>query len=118
MKLFFRKTECREPPDASVAVLNKENFKLDVLERRGTYLVVFYADWCASCKMVAPVLDQIAREHTDITVGKVNIEKESALTSQYGIISVPTMIVFKNGNVHKRMVGVRSKHDILAAVQG
>ena len=113
--LFFNhKKNIKSTPERSVRTLNDQNFKSDILDRKGISLVEFYADWCAPCKIIVPVLEQIAQERTDVTVGKVNIEKETALTSAYGIISVPTLIIFKEGKIYKRIVGVRSKRDILA----
>lgn len=117
LNLFFRKKEDKKTPERWIRPLNAQNFKSDILARKGISLVEFYADWCMPCKIVEPVLEQIALERNDIVVGKINIEKETALTSAYGIISVPTLIVFKGGNVYKRIVGVRSKRDILAVLE-
>ena len=97
----------------SVRKLNALSFQRDVLDQRGTALVEFYADWCASCKMIAPDLEQIARERADIIVGKVNVEKEPELTDRYSIITPPAVIVFKEGAVYKRIAGVYPKRDLL-----
>ena len=97
----------------SVETLNALNFKSSVLDPCGTVLVEFYSEQNISSKMVLIDLEQIAQEHPDIIVGKVNVDKESHLTARYGIICVPTIVVFKDGGVCKRSAGVRSKHDIL-----
>ncbi len=94
--------------------LNLENFDIEI--QNGTVLVDFYADWCGPCKMVAPIVEEIANERTDITVGKVNVDENGAIAAKYGIVSIPTLIVFKNGKEHARLVGYRPKEDILAAL--
>lgn len=75
--------------------LNNQNFKDEVLNNNDTVLVDFYADWCGPCKMLAPIMDEIAAERTDITVGKLNVDENGALAAQYNVASIPTMIVFK-----------------------
>ena len=79
-----------------------------------TALVDFYADWCGPCRMVSPIVDEIAEERRDITVGKVKVDDENALAMKYGVMSIPTLIVFKNGKEKARIVGVRPKPAILA----
>lgn len=92
--------------------LNVQNFDSEI--KNGTTLVDFYADWCGPCKMVSPIVDEIANERTDINVFKVNVDNEGALAIKYGIVSIPTLIVFKNGKEHARLIGYRPKEDILA----
>ena len=77
-------------------------------------LVDFYADWCGPCKMIAPIIEEIANERTDITVGKVNVDNDAEIAIKYGVSSIPTLIVFKDGKETDRVVGFRQKGDILA----
>ena len=94
--------------------LNFENFDNEI--QNGTVLVDFYADWCGPCKMIAPFVEEIANERTDITVGKVNVDESGAIAVKYGISSIPTLIVFKDGKEHARLIGYRPKEDILSAL--
>ena len=96
----------------SVQNLNQNNFHSAIAN--GTVLVDFYADWCGPCRMVSPIVDEIAEERSDITVGKVNVDDENALAMKYGVMSIPTLIVFKDGEEKTRIVGVRPKQAILA----
>ncbi len=96
----------------SVQKLNQNNFNNAIAN--GTALVDFYADWCGPCRMVSPIVDEIAEERRDITVGKVNVDDENALAMKYGVMSIPTLIVFKDGQEKTRIVGARPKADILA----
>ena len=96
----------------SVQKLNQNNFQNAIAS--GTALVDFYADWCGPCRMVSPIVDEIAKERADITVGKVNVDDENALAMNYGVMSIPTLIVFKEGKEAARIVGARPKAAILA----
>lgn len=96
--------------------LNNENFESEILNSEGISLVDFYADWCAPCKMLSPIIDEIANEYTEINVGKVNIDESSALAAKYNIISVPTLLLFKDGQPYGRMSGYRPKKDIMDIV--
>ena len=96
----------------SVQKLNQNNF--DNTVANGTALVDFYADWCGPCRMVSPIVDEIAEERSDITVGKVNVDDENALAMRYGVMSIPTLIVFKDGKERARIIGARPKAAILA----
>ena len=96
----------------SVQKLNQNNFNNAIAN--GTALVDFYADWCGPCRMVSPIVDEIAEERSDITVGKVNVDDENALAMKYGVMSIPTLIVFKDGQEKARIVGARPKAAILA----
>ena len=96
----------------SVQKLNQNNFNNAIAN--GTTLVDFYADWCGPCRMVSPIVDEIAEERNDITVGKVNVDDENALSMKYGVMSIPTLIVFKDGQEKTRIVGARPKAAILA----
>lgn len=98
-----------------MAVVNvtKENFEEEVLKSDKTVLVDFWADWCGPCKMLGPIVDQVAEEHPEIKVGKVNIDAEAALAIDYKVMSIPTLLVFKNGEITNQSIGVISKSDIL-----
>lgn len=92
--------------------LDSNNFLNEI--NVGTTLVDFYADWCGPCKMIAPIVEEIANERTDITVGKVNVDNDADIAIKYGVSSIPTLIVFKDGKETARVVGYRQKDDILA----
>ena len=92
--------------------LNSQNFQNEVLNK-DIALVDFYADWCGPCKMIAPVVEEIANENPHIPVGKVNVDDSGELAMAYNVISIPTLIIFKNGKESARLVGYRSKEAIL-----
>lgn len=89
--------------------LQKNNFKENVLEQKGYVLVDFWASWCGPCKMLAPVLSKVAEENDDIIVGKVNVDEEMEIAQSFGIESIPTVILFKDGKPIKQSVGYVSK---------
>lgn len=99
----------------AVVKINKSNF--EDISKSGTVLLDFYADWCGPCRMVAPVLEQIAEERGDITVGKINIDEERDLAGEFGIVSIPTLIVLSDGEVKSRVSGARPKAGILALLE-
>ena len=94
--------------------LNNLNFEKEILNRNGLALVDFYADWYGPCKMVAPVIQEIAEERQDIAVGKINVDEESELARAFGVESIPMLVVIKNGKVVNHTVGARPKEQILA----
>lgn len=96
----------------AVVNITQNNFEDEVLKAEQTVLVDFWAAWCGPCKMLAPIVDQIAEEHPEIKVCKVNIDEEAALAIDYKVMSIPTLVVFKNGQIAKQAVGVQSKTDI------
>lgn len=93
--------------------LDDRNFQKEVLENSGVSLVDFYASWCGPCKMLSPVIEEIAEECPDVVVGKINVDESVDLASQYGVVSIPTLIVFKDGKEYSRQVGFIPKDDIL-----
>ena len=97
----------------SVKVLNKDNFNEEVLSAKGTVLVDFWASWCGPCRMLAPVLEELAKDKPEVKVCKVNIDEEQALAERFGVMSIPTLIVFQGGEAAARTVGVQSKQTIL-----
>lgn len=96
----------------SEITLTAENFEQQVIRSDRTVLVDFWADWCAPCAMLSPIISEIAVETPYITVGKVNIDEQSALAEQYGISSIPTLLVFRNGEIINRSVGLAGKENI------
>ncbi len=96
-----------------MSVLKFKNKGFDTAIQSGVALVNFYADWCGPCKMMSPIADEIADERTDITVVKVNVGESSDLASHYGIVGIPTMIVFKHSKESCRIIGARPKAAIL-----
>ncbi len=98
----------------SVKNLNNDNFKAEILESEGIAIVDFYADWCGPCKMMAPVIDKIAEENPELNVAKVNVDEASELASQFGIMSIPTLVIFKDGREINRSLGAKNKSAILA----
>ncbi|MBQ6823363.1 MAG: thioredoxin [Clostridia bacterium] len=93
--------------------LTSENFAAEVLQAEGTVLVDFFATWCGPCKMVGPILEELAAEVPDKKIFKVDVDEEAALAMQFGVSSIPTMILFKNGQAVDKIVGARSKKGIL-----
>ena len=93
--------------------ITKDNFEKEVLKSGKTVLIDFWAGWCGPCRMVAPTIEAVAAEVTDKVIGKVNVDEEPELAQRYGIMSIPTLVVIKDGNVVRRAVGVQSKQAIL-----
>ena len=102
----------------SVITLTKNNFEAEVLNSEKPVLVDFWAPWCGPCRMVSPVVDEIAQE-SDGTykVGKINVDEQPELAAKFGVMSIPTLIVMKNGKVASTSVGARSKQAILGMLQ-
>lgn len=101
----------------SVSIVNKTNFE-QVKNSEKTVLLDFYADWCGPCRMVSPLVDEIAEEHPQYLVGKVNVDDEPELAQAFGVMSIPTLVIMKNGKVVNRSVGARPKPQILAMLEG
>lgn len=100
----------------SVLTITKNNFQEEVLNSDKPVLIDFWATWCGPCRIMGPVVDEIAAERGDIKVGKVNVDDESELASAFGIMSIPTLVVMKGGKVVNSSVGVRPKGDILRLI--
>ncbi|MBQ9802416.1 MAG: thioredoxin [Clostridia bacterium] len=98
----------------SVLKITAENFEAEVMSSDKPVLVDFYADWCGPCKMLAPVIEQVADERPDVKVCKVNVDEESALAARFGVMSIPTLVVIKGGEVAAQSLGAKPKGQILA----
>ncbi|MBQ9960659.1 MAG: thioredoxin [Firmicutes bacterium] len=94
--------------------VTKDTFNKEIEEAKETVLVDFWAAWCMPCKMLSPAVDAIAEERADVKVCKINIDEEPELAIRFGVMSIPTLIVFKDGEVANKSVGLISKEDILA----
>jgi thioredoxin 1 len=101
----------------SVITITKSNFAAQVLNSEKPVLLDFWASWCGPCRMLSPIVDKIADEKSSITVGKVNVDEQPELARQFGVMSIPTLIVFKNGKITQQSVGVRLKGAILKMIE-
>jgi len=102
---------------ANILTLTDSNFSEEVTSSSKPVLVDFWAEWCGPCKMIAPLLDELASEYDGrIKIGKVNIDDHQGLATQHGIRAIPTLLVFKNGEVAEQIVGARSKRDLKASL--
>ena len=100
-----------------IVTLTQENFAQQVLQSPAPVLVDFWAEWCGPCKMIAPLLDELADEYDGkVKIGKVNIDEQQALAAQYGVRAIPTLLLFNNGQVAEQMVGASSKRDFKASL--
>ena len=98
----------------SVQTITKENFEAQVLQSDKPVLVDFWAPWCGPCRMVGPILEEIAAERPDIKVGKVNVDEQPELAGRFGVMSIPTLVVMRDGKVVRQSVGAQPKERILA----
>ena len=97
----------------SAIIINKNNFQNEIMDSEKTVLLDFWAPWCAPCRMVVPIIEEIASEREDIKVGKINVDEQPELASKFGIMSIPTLVVMKNGKIVQQVSGARPKDAIL-----
>jgi thioredoxin 1 len=101
----------------NIVTLTQENFAAEVLKASSPVLVDFWAEWCGPCKMIGPILDEIAEEYSGrVKIGKVNIDQEQGLATEYGVRAIPTLLLFHQGQVADQMVGLRSKRDLKSSL--
>ena len=99
-----------------VISVNSNNFTEEVLNNNGRVLVDFYADWCGPCKMMSPVIDEIAEEVSEVKVCKLNVDNAQDVAANYDVMSIPTIMIFENGKVKQKFIGVTSKNAIIDAL--
>ena len=97
----------------AVITITKENFEAEVLKSAQPVLLDFWAAWCGPCRMLSPIVDEVAEERTDVKVGKVNVDEQPDLAAEFGVMSIPTLLLFENGKLVRQAVGVRPKSGVL-----
>ena len=98
----------------AVITITKENFEQEVLHSDKLVLLDFWASWCGPCRMLSPIVDEVAEERSDVKVGKVNVDEQPDLAAEFGVMSIPTLLVFQNGKLVNQSVGARPKSGVLA----
>ena len=101
----------------SVLTITKSNFNETVLKSDKPVLLDFWASWCGPCQMLSPIVDEVAAEAGNVKVGKVNVDEEPALAAKFGVMSIPTLLVFENGKVVKQSIGYIEKDEVMALIQ-
>ena len=102
----------------AVITITKENFETEVLKSAQPVLLDFWAAWCGPCRMLSPIVDEVAEERTDVKVGKVNVDEQMELAMRFQVSSIPMLVVFKDGKAVAKSVGYRPKPEITAMVEG
>lgn len=112
LRYNFDTRDHKEVSDMAILNLTKENFAQEVLQSDKTVLVDFYADWCGPCKMQGPVLEELANDRDDVKVCKLNIDEQRDLTIEYGVMSIPTLMIVKGGEVTYKEVGLTQRREL------
>lgn len=115
--LYCHQTKERKVMIMSILIVNKNNFD-SVKNSDKPVLLDFYADWCGPCRMVSPIVEEIAKENPQYLIGKINVNKEPELAEQFHVLSIPTLVAIKDGNVVSQSSGARPKAEILAMLKG
>ena len=97
----------------AVITITKENFDAEVLRSAQPVLLDFWASWCGPCRMLSPIVDEVAEERTDVKVGKVNVDEQPELAAEFGVMSIPTLLLFENGKLTRQAVGARPQSGVL-----
>ena len=97
----------------AITVLTKENFPMEANRPGQKVLIDFWASWCGPCRMLSPIVDEVAEERTDVKVGKVNVDEQPDLAAEFGVMSIPTLLLFENGKLVRQAVGARPKSGVL-----
>ncbi len=97
----------------AVVTITKENFEQEVLQSAKPVLLDFWASWCGPCRMLSPIVDEVAEERGDVKVGKVNVDEQPELAGEFGVMSIPTLLVFEQGKLVRQAVGARPKASVL-----
>ena len=115
IKTIIKKKKKKDKEDCKMSAINinKNNFQNEVLNSDKPVLLDFWASWCAPCRMVVPIVEEIASERRDIKVGKINVDEEPELANKFSIMSIPTLVVMKNGKIVQQVSGARPKNVIL-----
>ena len=101
----------------AIVKVTESNFEQEVLQAEGKVLVHFWAVWCGPCQMLSQIGDEVAAEAGNVKVGKVNVDEEPALAAKFGVMSIPTLLVFENGKVVKQSIGYIEKDEVMALIQ-
>lgn len=102
----------------AVVILDSNNFKEEVLDAKGKVFVDFYADWCGPCRMMGPVVEELAEELKDVKICKINVDSAEDIARNYDVMSIPTFILFEDGNIKNKIVGGRSKEEMAEWIRG